>query len=160
MYKGEDVVVVGGGNAAFESALQLSSYCKKVYILNRTDKYRADQITVDKVLKIENIQIINNAVINEVLGDKFVDGLIYNNAEKLDVSGIFVEIGQIPNTDYIEFVNKNTVGNIITDSRTQRTSIEGVWAAGDCTDGLYHQNNIAVGDAVKALENVFVWLRG
>jgi alkyl hydroperoxide reductase subunit F len=160
MYKGEDVVVVGGGNAAFESALQLSSYCKKVYILNRTDKYRADQITVDKVLKIENIQIINNAVINEVLGDKFVDGLIYNNAEKLDVSGIFVEIGQIPNTDYIEFVNKNTVGNIITDSRTNRTSIEGVWAAGDCTDGLYHQNNIAVGDAVKALENVFVWLRG
>lgn len=160
MYKGEDVVVVGGGNAAFESALQLSSYCKKVYILNRTDKYRADQITVDKVSKIENIQIINNAVINEVLGDKFVNGLIYNNNEKLDISGIFVEIGQIPNTDYIDIVDKNTVGNIITDPRTQRASLEGVWAAGDCTDGLYHQNNIAVGDAVKALENVFVWLRG
>jgi NADH-dependent peroxiredoxin subunit F len=160
MYKGEDVVVVGGGNAAFESALQLSSYCKKVYILNRTDKYRADQITIDKVSKIENIQIINNAIISEVLGDKFVNGLIYNNTEKLDISGIFVEIGQIPNTDYIEFVNKNAVGNIITDPRTQRASVEGVWAAGDCTDGLYHQNNIAVGDAVKALENVFVWLRG
>lgn len=160
MYKGENVVVVGGGNAAFESALQLSSYCKKVYILNRTDKYRADQITIDKVLKIENIQIINNAIINEVLGDKFVNGLIYNDTEKLDISGIFVEIGQIPNTDYIDFVDKNNVGNIVTDPRTQRTSIDGIWAAGDCTDGLYHQNNIAVGDAVKALENVFIWLRG
>ena len=82
----------------------------------------------------------------------------YNETEKLDVEGIFVEIGQITNTDYIKFVDKNSVGNIVTDPRTQRASVEGVWAAGDCTDGLYHQNNIAVGDAVKALENIYVWL--
>lgn len=158
MYKGVPVAVVGAGNAAFESALQLAAYCPKVYIINRSEKYRADQITVDKVLKNENIQIINNAIITEVLGEKFVKVLIYNETEKLDVEGIFVEIGQIPNTDYINFVEKNSVGNIIVDPRTQRTSVEGVWAAGDCTDGLYHQNNIAVGDAVKALENIYVWL--
>ena len=90
--------------------------------------------------------------------EKFVKGLIYNNDQKLDVEGIFIEIGQIPNTDYINIVEKNNVGNIIVDPRTQRTSVEGIWAAGDCTDGLYHQNNIAVGDAVKALENIYVWL--
>jgi alkyl hydroperoxide reductase subunit F len=160
VFTGKDVVVIGGGNAAFESALQLAAYCKSVKILNRTDKYRADEITVDKVSKNEKIEIINNAVVEEVLGEQFVNGLIYNKTEKLDVEGIFVEIGQLPNTDYIDFVEKNTVGNIIVDPRTQKASVDGVWAAGDCTDGLYHQNNIAVGDAVKALENVYIYLQG
>lgn len=158
MYRDTNVAVIGGGNAAFESALQLAAYCTKVYILNRSETYRADEITVDKAKNKENIEIINNAVISEVFGEGFVKGLIYNNDQKLDVEGIFVEIGQIPNTDYINIVDKNSVGNIIVDPRTQRTSIEGIWAAGDCTDGLYHQNNIAVGDAVKALENIYVWL--
>lgn len=160
VFTGKDVVVIGGGNAAFESALQLAAYCKSVKILNRTDKYRADEITVDKVSKNEKIQIINNAVVDEVLGEQFVNGLIYNKTEKLDIEGIFVEIGQLPNTDYIGFVEKNAVGNIIVDPRTQKASVDGVWAAGDCTDGLYHQNNIAAGDAVKALENVYIWLQG
>jgi alkyl hydroperoxide reductase subunit F len=160
VFTGKDVVVIGGGNAAFESALQLAAYCKSVKILNRTDKYRADEITVDKVLKNEKITIINNAVVNEVHGDQFVNGLTYNNTEKLDAEGIFVEIGQMPNTDYIDFVEKNSIGNIIVNPRTQKTSVDGVWAAGDCTDGLYHQNNIAVGDAVKALESLYVWLQG
>ncbi len=158
MYRDTAVAVIGGGNAAFESALQLAAYCTKVYILNRSESYRADEITVDKAKSKENIEIINNAVVTEVFGEQFVKGLTYNNDQKLDVEGIFVEIGQIPNTDYINIVEKNNVGNIIVDPRTQRTSVEGVWAAGDCTDGLYHQNNIAVGDAVKALENIYVWL--
>lgn len=160
VFTGKDVVVIGGGNAAFESALQLAAYCKSVKILNRTDKYRADEITVDKVLKNEKIEIINNVIVDEVLGEQFVNGLIYNKTEKLDIEGIFVEIGQIPNTNYIDFIDKNSVGNIIVDPRTQKASVDGVWAAGDCTDGLYHQNNIAVGDAVKALENVYIWLQG
>ncbi len=159
VFTGKDVVVIGGGNAAFESALQLTAYCKSVKILNRTDKYRADEITVDKVLKNEKIQIINNAIVNEIHGDQFVNGLTYNNTEKLDVEGIFVEIGQMPNTAYIGFVEKNPAGNIIVDPKTQKASVEGVWAAGDCTDGLYHQNNIATGDAVKALESLYIWLQ-
>ncbi len=158
MYRDTAVAVIGGGNAAFESALQLAAYCTKVYILNRSESYRADEITVDKAKNKSNIEIINNAVVTEVFGEQFVKGLTYNNDNKLDVEGIFVEIGQIPNTDYINIVEKNNVGNIIVDPRTQRTSVEGIWAAGDCTDGLYHQNNIAVGDAVKALENIYVWL--
>ncbi len=160
VFTGKDVVVIGGGNAAFESALQLAAYCKSVKILNRTDKYRADEITVDKVTKNDKIEIINNAIVIEVHGDQFVNGLTYNDTIKLDVEGIFVEIGQMPNTEYIAFVDKNPAGNIIVDPRTQKASVEGVWAAGDCTDGLYHQNNIAVGDAVKALESLYIWLQG
>ena len=160
VFANKDVVIIGGGNAAFESALQLAAYCKSVKILNRTDKYRADEITVDKVSKNEKIEIINNAIVNEVHGDQFVNGLTYNDTIRLDVEGIFVEIGQMPNTDYIAFVDKNPSGNIIVDPRTQKASVEGVWAAGDCTDGLYHQNNIAVGDAVKALESLYIWLQG
>jgi len=160
VFANKNVVVIGGGNAAFESALQLAAYCTKVYLLNRTDSYRADEITVDKVKKNDKIEIINNAVVDEVLGDKFVNGLVYNHGIRLDVEGIFVEIGQMPNTSYINFVDKNSAGNIVVDPRTQKTSVEGVWAAGDCTDGLYHQNNIAVGDAVKALESLYIWLQG
>jgi alkyl hydroperoxide reductase subunit F len=161
VFQGQNVAVIGAGNAGFESALQLSAYCPKVYVLNRTDKYRADEVTIDKVLKNEKIQIINNVIVNEVLGDgKFATGLMYNNTEKLDVTGIFVEIGQVPNTDYVSLIDKNKFGNIIVDPRTQVSSVTGIWAAGDCTDGLYHQNNIAVGDAVKALENIYIWLQG
>ncbi len=160
IFSGKDVIVIGGGNAAFESALQLAAYCKSVKILNRTDKYKADEITVDKVSKNAKIQIINDAIVNEIHGDQFVNGLTYNDTIKLDVEGIFVEIGQMPNTDYVTFLEKNLVGNIIVDPRTQKASVEGVWAAGDCTDGLYHQNNIATGDAVKALESLYIWLQG
>ena len=78
----------------------------------------------------------------------------------MDVQGIFVEIGQEPNTAYVkDLVDTNATGNILVDPRTQRTSHLGIWAAGDCTDGLYHQNNIAAGDAVKALEDIYVCLQ-
>lgn len=163
LFTGMPVVVVGGGNAAFESALQLAAYCSHVYLLNRTETFRADEVTVNIAKKKENISIITNAAIDEVLGEQFVNKITYTtNGEKkeLDVNAVFVEIGQIPNTDYVKgLVSMNETGNIITDPRNQRTSVNGVWAAGDCTDGLYHQNNIAAGDAVKALEDIYIWLQ-
>lgn len=80
--------------------------------------------------------------------------------EILELSGVFVEIGQIPNTDYVKgLVTTNPSGNIMIDPWTQATSCPGIWAAGDCTDVRYHQNNIAAGDAVKALEDIYMFLR-
>src|SRR3989339_2020839 len=157
-----DVAVIGGGNAAFESAAQLLAYCKSVTLLNRSDRFRADEITVKKVLSHPNMKVLNNSEIIEVQGGKFVDGLYYRNKitgerDRLKVSGIFVEIGLIPTTDFAKNIIKlNEIGQIPTDPRTQQTSILGIWAAGDCTDGLYHQNNIASGDAVKALEDIYI----
>ncbi len=164
MFGGQDVVVVGGGNAAFESAAQLSAHCTSVTILNRGDVFRADPVTVEKVLAKENVKAIKNAVIEEITGDTFVQGLVYKNVatgatENLALTGVFVEIGLIPNTDFIkDIVTLDTYGKVVIDHKSQATSTPGIWAAGDCTDGLYHQNNIAAGDAVKALEDIYVYL--
>ncbi len=161
LYSDQDVVVIGGGNAAFETAAQLSAYCKSVTILNRSDKYRADPVTVDRVLSKPNVKSITNVEFVEVKGDKFVNTITYkpNAGELIDLptTGIFVEIGLIPSTGFaVGAVEMNQIGQIIVDPRTQQTRTPGIWAAGDCTDGLYHQNNISAGDAVKALEDIYV----
>ena len=165
MFSGQDVVVVGGGNAAFESASQLLAYCKTVTLLNRSDKFRADPVTIDAVSKNSHFKVIKNAIPKEVKGDKFVTSFVYpdsmtNTDNELTITGIFVEIGSIPTTYFAKDIVKMTeIGHIVTDPRNQQTSIKGIWAAGDCTDGLYHQNNIAAGDAVKALEDIYLFLK-
>ncbi len=164
IFAGQDVAVVGGGNAAFESAAQLLAYCKSVTILNRSEEFRADPVTVKKVLSNPKVHAVLNAELLEVKGEKFVKSVIYKNKEsnettELPVVAVFVEIGLIPSTDFIgNLLDKNGYGQIVVNSKSQQTSVAGIWAAGDCTDGLYHQNNIAAGDAVKALEDIYVHL--
>lgn len=163
LFSGQDVVVIGGGNAGFESAAQLLAYAKSVTLLNRSDTFRADEITVEAVLKDPKMRAIRNAVPIEIKGDKFVHTLIYKDADgehELKVGGIFVEIGLVPTTWFAEgMLNLNQYKQIMVDPRTQRTSTLGIWAAGDSTDGLFHQNNIAAGDAVKALEDIYLHLK-
>jgi alkyl hydroperoxide reductase subunit F len=164
LFAGQPVAVVGGGNAGFESALQLLAYCPTVYLLNRSETLRADEISVAAAKTNPNFKLILNAVPTEVHGDKFVNGLSYKDAKtgaltKLDVGGIFIEIGLLPNSEWLgETVKLNEVKQVVTDPITQRTSHPRIWAAGDVTDGLYHQNNIAAGDSVKALEDIYMAL--
>ncbi len=164
LFSGQDVVVVGGGNAAFESASQLLAYCRSVTLINRTDKFRADPVTVETVSKNPHFKIITNAISKEVKGDKFVNAFVYTDKDgkdvELKVTGIFVEIGSIPTTYFAkDLVKMDEWQHIMVDPRNQMTSVPGIWAAGDCTDGLYHQNNIAAGDAVKALEDIYLFLK-
>ena len=165
MFSGQDVVVVGGGNAAFETAAQLLAYTKSVTLLQRSDKYRADPVTVEKVLAHPNMKAILKAQVTEVSGDKFVSGLTYldsttNTTQALTVTGIFIEIGMIPNTNYLtDVITLDDIGRVVIDPWTQKTTTPGIWAAGDCTNILYHQNNIAAGDAVRALEDIYVTLK-
>lgn len=162
LYGGMDLVVVGGGNAAFETAAQLLAYAKSVTLIQRGKDYRADPITVEKVLANPKMKAVTNTELLEVKGGQFVSGLVYKDlndgeVKELPASGIFVEIGLIPSTDFVkDIVALDETGHVIVDSRTQATGTKGIWAAGDCTDGLYHQNNIAVGDAVKALEDIYM----
>lgn len=165
LFSGQEVVVIGGGNAAFESVAQLAAYCPKVTLIHRRDVFKADEITISKVSAIPNVVVKTFTEPVEVIGEQFVTGIkVKNNQtnteEILPVGGIFVEIGQIPNTDYVKnLVKTNEFGNIEIDPWTQATSCPGIWAAGDCTNVHYHQNNIAAGDAVKALEDIYLALK-
>lgn len=164
MFSGQDVVVVGGGNAGFETAAQLLAYTKSVTLLNRGPRFKADAITVEKVLAHPNMTAITEATPTAVTGENFVTGLKYKTAagteHELSTTGIFVEIGMIPNTDFVgEHVTRDAYNRIEIDPWTQKTSAPNIWAAGDCTNVLYHQNNISAGDAVKALENIYVTLK-
>jgi len=165
LFGGQPVAVVGGGNAALEAVLQLAQYASHVTLLHRSDTFRADTITVNEVAKLPNVTLLTNVEIKEIKGDMFVSGVQYANKEtfeviELDVNAVFVEIGQIPNTAFLQgVVDLTDTGNVIVDPRTQRTGVPGIWSAGDCTDGLYHQNNIAAGDAVKAIEDLYVWIK-
>ncbi|MDO8471348.1 MAG: FAD-dependent oxidoreductase [bacterium] len=164
LFTNQDVAVIGGGNAAFETAAQLLAYAKSVTLINRSEKFRADEITVQKVLSHPNMKAIKNVVLKEIKGDKFVSSLVYKLADSgkeiaIPITGVFVEIGLVPTTDFVkELIPLNKYGQIPVDPRTQRTEVDGIWAAGDSTDGLYHQNNIAAGDAIKALENIYLYL--
>lgn len=165
LYAGQDVVVVGGGNAGFETAGQLLAYAKSVTLLHRSPEFKADAVTVEKLSKNPKFHPLRNAEPVEVKGDKFVTGLSYKDKDsgetkELAVAGIFVEIGFLPNTQMVkDLAELNQHGAVKIDCRNQRTSVDGLWAAGDCTDELYHQNNIAAGDAVKALEDIYNWLQ-
>jgi len=162
LFSGMDVVVAGGGNAGFESASQLLAYCNSVTLLHRSDTFRADEVTVEKISKNPKFKAIKNVDILEIKGEKFVEGLIYkdkktNEEVELKVSGIFVEIGQIPNTSFAkDILTLDEIGRIKIDPWTNKTEVPGIWAAGDCTNVLYHQNNIASGDGVKALEDIYL----
>lgn len=163
LFKDKEVVVVGGGNSALESALQLSAYAKKVYLLHRRNEFRGDPVTIDALKKDPKIEFILRAEVTEILGDVMVNGFKYDQAgevKELSIDGIFVEIGAVPNTNFLgNLIKLNDSGHIEIDPWTQRTSLDGIWAAGDVTNILYHQNNIAAGDGVKALEDIYQWIK-
>lgn len=159
-----DVVVIGGGNAGFESAAQLLAYCKSVTLLSRSEP-RADKITIDKLKENPKFKLIINAIPKEIFGDKFVNAISYLNETdeeiKLETSGIFVEVGQIPATEWVkDIIELDEINKIKIDPWTSRASKENlIWAAGDATNILYHQNNIASGEAVKAIEDIYKTLK-
>jgi alkyl hydroperoxide reductase subunit F len=165
LFAGMDVAVIGGGNAGFETAAQLLAYAKSVTLLHHGEKFKADPVTIDHVLSHPNMKAIAGAETTAIVGDKFVSGLRYKESatgieHDLPVSGIFVEIGMIPNTDFVkDILPLDEYGRVKIDPWTQKTEVPGVWAAGDCTNIKYHQNNISAGDAVKALEDIYVTLK-
>ena len=162
LFGGADVAVIGGGNAGLETALQLLAYCKSVILLARGE-LRADAVTIEKAKAHPNFKVITHSIPTEIKGSPFVSSIMYErNGEKAEllVTGVFVEIGVLPNTDFAAgLVELDQFKRIKTDPHNQHTSVEGIWAAGDCTDELYHQNNIAAGDAVKALEDIYLFLK-
>jgi len=171
LFAGADVAVVGGGNAGFESALQLLAYAKSVTLIHKYADFKADPITVQKALAHPNMKALTETEPVEVKGNPFVTSLVVKSlktgeTQELPLTGVFVEIGVLPNTAFAKnVVALDEFNRVKADARNQKAFLpdgsvaEGVWAAGDCTDELYHQNNIAAGDAVNALEDIYYWLK-
>ncbi|OJI08894.1 MAG: hypothetical protein COX02_00810 [Candidatus Vogelbacteria bacterium CG22_combo_CG10-13_8_21_14_all_37_9] len=165
LFAGRDLVVIGGGNAGFGSAGQLLAYAKSVTLLQHNPEFKAEAITVEALLKDPKFKALTNAEILEVKGGDYTETIVYQDkisgeTKEIPAEGIFVEIGFLPNTEMVkDLVTLNKFSAIVVDPKTQASSIPGLWSAGDCSDGLYHQNNIAVGDAIKAVENIFNYLK-
>jgi len=164
LFEGQDVAVIGGGNAAFETAAQLLAYTKSVILLNHSRGFKADPVTVERVLKNPRMKALENVDVTEIKGDKMVSSLVYRDngtgeQKEVAVTGVFVEIGQVPNTDFVkDILELDEYGRIKIDPWTQSSSAPGIWAAGDATNVRYHQNNIAAGDAVRAVEDIYLYL--
>ncbi len=164
VFKDKTVAVVGGGNAGMEAVVDLLSYASKIYLLEVADSLKGDAVTQEKIKASPKVEIILNAKTLEILGDKFVTGLKYEGQKtkeikELKLDGVFVEIGSIPSADFVkDLVQLDKFGEIVVDHETQASSLPGIWAAGDVSDGLYKQNNIAAGDAVKAVLNIYEYL--
>jgi thioredoxin reductase (NADPH) len=154
-YKGLDVVVVGAGDSACEEAHYLSKICNKVTMLVRSD-FRASKIMVDRVKNTENIEILMNAVTEEVIGDgQVVTKIRVKNNKTEEVSeiptaGFFLAIGHKPNTDIFTELEKDETGYIITKPGSTQTNIPGVFAAGDVADHVYRQAITAAGTGCMA----------
>lgn len=155
-FKGKEVVVVGGGNTAFEDALFLSQICPKVTLVHRREGFRADAVTVEKVKNTPNISMQLNCVPEQVLGDESVTGVVLRNVktqEKIEVpcAGIFVAVGAVPQTAWLKGsgVALEANGLVKVDAR-QHTNIDGVFAAGDCTESEFRQAVVAAGSGAKA----------
>ncbi len=156
LFGGAAVAVVGSGNSALETTMDLLPYAKKIYMLIRSDKLKGDPVNQEKIAASKIVEIIPNTEILTVLGDTTVTGLRYQDrktgqVKTLDVEGVFVEIGMTPNSDFIKgIVKTNDSGEILVEHLTSQTSQTGVFAAGDVTNDPFKQNNIAAGDGVRA----------
>ena len=159
-YRDTDVAVIGGGNTAVEEALYLSNIAKKVVVIHRRDKFRAEKILVDRLLKKKNVTIMWNSILDEVLGDKTgVTGIKIKNTlnkktKNLVLKGVFIAIGHLPNTKLFEGQLDMKNGYITTKSglngQATSTSIPGVFAAGDVSDHVYRQAVTSAGNGCMA----------
>lgn len=153
-FKGKDVAVVGGGNTALEDALYLSDICNKVYLIHRRDTFRADAITVEKVLKKDNIKILYNSNITKINGTDYLESIEVNN-NSLNVQGLFIAIGKIPNLDYLNNIIELNEDGYIKSNELCHTNIDGIFVAGDIREKTLRQLVTATSDgAISATEAI------
>jgi len=163
LYAGKRVAVVGGGNSGVEAAIDLAGIAEHVTLLEFMPELKADQVLQDRLYSLPNVTVIKNAQVKEVNGDTKVNGITYidrvtGEEKRIDLEGVFVQIGLVPNTEWLEgIVERNRAGEIIVDSRGA-TNVPGIFAAGDCTNTPYKQIIISMGSGATAALGAFDYL--
>ena len=156
-FRGRDVAVVGGGSTALQDAEFLSDYCRKVYLIHRRDEFRGEENIVKRLEEKENVEFILSTTVRDIIGDQAVERLILNNKKtgkeyKLEVSGIFIAVGHIPQNEIFADVVRLDESGFILASEDCVTSHPGIFAAGDCRTKEVRQLTTAAADgAVAAL---------
>lgn len=156
LFKDKVTATIGGGNSALESAIMMSGIAKKHYVININPQFKGEKILIDKVNKMDNVEIIYNAQTTEIIGDKMVQGLKYKDKEsgeekEIQVEAALIHIGMIPNSGLVsEDVEKNKFGEVMVNLRGE-TNVPGLYAAGDVTNIPYKQIVIAAGQGVSAV---------
>ena len=158
-FKDKTVCVVGGGDSALSQLIYLAGICKKVYLIHRRDAFRAENYLVERAKKLENAEFILNANVKEIIGNESVTGvkcLVYGQEKTVDCDGVFVSVGELPNMRFeVEGLALDSAGYIITDELC-RTSIDGIYAAGDIRQREVCQIVTAVADGalvIKAIQS-------
>ena len=165
MFRDKTVAVIGGGDAGFESAIFLAHYVKKIYILEYSSKLKASMDNQDIAGKSGKVEVIMEAELKEVKGDKFVKSLVYKDLKtgeekELKVDGIFVEIGYRPEASFVkDLVDLNENGEIIVDQNTAETKTPGLYAAGDVDGGKCKQIIVAAGEGAIAANSAYKYLQ-
>lgn len=163
LYEGKDVAVIGGGNSGVEAAIDLAGIAKHVTVLEFASELKADQVLQERLHSLPNVTVLTNAATKEITGTDNVNGLTYTDRETgeehhIELEGVFVQIGLVPNTEWLEgTLERNKFGEIIVDKQGA-TSIPGVFAAGDCTDSAYNQIVISMGSGATAALGAFDYL--
>ena len=163
LFKGKRVAIVGGGNSALEAGELLAKFASYVYIIHRRDAFRGDEITVERISKIKNIELVLNSVPSEVKGDKFVAAVVVEDVntkahKELPVNGLFVEIGYVVDTGFIkDFVKVNEANEIMV-NQAGETSHPGIFAAGDVTNVPFKQSVISAGMGATAALSAYNYL--
>lgn len=160
LFANKNVAVIGGGNSALDAGLQMIRIASKTYLINIKDKLTGDPILQKKVFASPKVEVLNKTKTLEIFGDTFVKGIkveIEGKIREIPVEGVFVEIGLIPNSDQIDFVEKNELGEIVVNCMDE-TSHPGVFAAGDVTSVPEKQIIVAAGEGAKAALSAFKYL--
>lgn len=161
LYEGEEVAIIGGGYAGTEAALYMSDIAEKVYVIDFSSQLSGEEITIQQVKDAENVEFINNAKIQEIYGDQVVQGLRYERdgeQHDLEVTGVFVEIGTVPNSDVTELVEKGENGYIKVNKRME-TGTEGLYAAGDVVKRGAQQLAVSSGQGCQAALNASEYVK-
>lgn len=158
-FKGKDVAVIGGGNSALDAATMMSNIANKVYLIHRKEKYRAEDYLIKKIESKNNVEKILNSKMTEISGKDKVEGILLDPKKELKVSAVFIEIGYIVNDSLIDgFVDTDEKGQVVVDAH-QKTSVSGVFAAGDLTNTPFQQLVIASGEAAVATLSAYDYLQ-